>query len=294
MMPFYGRVDHFRLAVESVLAQDNPDWRLTIVDDVFPDPEPGRWVNALADARITYLRNESNLGVSGNFQRCVELMTADYGMLMGCDDMMAPGFVSAIARLTDAFPEAAIIQPGVTVIDSAGQQSRPLPDRVKTFYRLPGSGSRAYSGENLAKSLLRGNWAYFPSLVWRSSWLQQIGFRADLTVVLDLAMLLEIVKRGGTLVLDDEPVFHYRRHSASVSAVTGTDGSKFIEERTLFTETAKDLRQIGWHRAARVADHHVSSRLNALTELLALLAKGPSLGRRVLLSHVLNRPYPRR
>jgi glycosyltransferase involved in cell wall biosynthesis len=71
MMPFYGRPDHFRIAVESVLAQTSRAWRLTVVDDVYPDLEPGKWVTGLKDKRITYVRNEKNLGPSLNFNRCL-------------------------------------------------------------------------------------------------------------------------------------------------------------------------------------------------------------------------------
>ena len=40
-MPFYGSFDHFREAVLSVLGQSDPLWRLTIVDDVYPELAPG-------------------------------------------------------------------------------------------------------------------------------------------------------------------------------------------------------------------------------------------------------------
>ena len=49
MMPFYGRIDHFKLAVQSVLDQTSPDWRLVIVDDVYPDLSAGEWARSSAD-----------------------------------------------------------------------------------------------------------------------------------------------------------------------------------------------------------------------------------------------------
>src|SRR6476661_2974892 len=99
MMPFYGRVDHFKQAVESVLAQTSSDWRLVIVDDVYPDPEPGRWAQALGDPRVTYLRNEVNLRPSRNYQKCVGLMQTEFAVLMGCDDVMLPNYVARVHEL---------------------------------------------------------------------------------------------------------------------------------------------------------------------------------------------------
>jgi len=290
MMPFYGRFDHFRAAVESVLAQSDPDWRLVIIDDVYPDLAPGQWASGLGDDRITYIRNETNLRPSRNYNKAITLARSEFVVIMGCDDVMLPGYVARIAELIEQFPDAAIIQPGVSVIDENGAAVSPLPDRVKAAYRFGGTGARAFSGERLATSLLRGNWTYFPSLVWRTSELEG-GFRADLDVVQDLAKLMQITLRGGSLVLDDTVVFTYRRHSTSVSAVTGPDGSKFRQERTLFREVERAARERGWNSAARAAHNHLTSRLNALTELPGAVLAGNAQGRSTLTRHVLGLDY---
>lgn len=267
VMPFYGRIDHFKLAVESVIAQSDPDWRLIILDDVYPDLSAGEWARSLDDPRIEYLRNDVNLRPSRNYRKGVTLVRTEFVTIMGCDDVMLPGYVARVAELIRRFPDADIIQPGVEVIDEDGALHRPLADRVKGWYRPAGPRPRSVEGEELAVSLLRGNWTYFPSLCWRASELARHGFRVDLDVVQDLAMLLEITLAGGSLVVDDQIVFQYRRHAGSVSAKTGPDGSKFAQERTLFRDVEARLREHGWNRAARAARIHFSSRMNAASEL---------------------------
>lgn len=290
MMPFYGRFDHFVEAVNSVLAQRDPDWRLVIIDDGYPDPAPGRWAQAIDDPRVTYLRNEVNLRPSRNYNKAITLARNPFMVMMGCDDVMLPGYVARVTELMTRFPDAAIIQPGVAVIDENGTATRPLPDRVKALYRPRGSRARELRGEALATSLLRGNFTYFPSLVWRTSELEG-GFRTDLDVVQDLAMLVQITQRGGTLVLDESTEFTYRRHSTSVSAVTGPDGSKFRQERTLFREVEAQAVALGWNRAARAARNHLTSRLNALTELPGAIVSRNAVGRSTLTRHVLGLDY---
>lgn len=285
-MPFYGRFDHLREAVDSVLAQTDDDWRLIVVDDVYPDLAPGMWVAAIDDDRVEYIRNEVNLRPSRNYRKCVSLMESEFAVIMGCDDVMDPGYVARVKELITLHPGVDVIQPGVRVIDENSHESRPLADRVKAVYRPRGRGSRELSGESLATSLLRGNWTYFPSLAWRVSELQKHQFRLDLDVVQDLAMLLAITADGGSLVLDDAPVFRYRRHSSSVSAVTGPDGTKFGQELTLFREADREFRAKGWQRAARAARNHLTSRLNALTELPAAIRARNSIGQRNLIRHV--------
>jgi len=285
MMPFYGDPTLFRAAVQSVLDQTDSHWRLVVIDDLYPDMEPGAWLQGLGDSRVVYHRNIVNLGVAGNFARCIELAEASHTVIMGCDDLLLPNYVARMRARIREFPDASYLQPGVEVIDSEGRVKRPLPDRVKDRYRPDVSGALELGGEQLATSLLRGNWTYFPSICWRTETLRKHGFRSEFQVVLDLALQIEIVLDGGTLVLDSEPTFHYRRHSASVSSWKANDGSRFLEERSFFLSTATRLQEHGWRTAARTAAHHYSSRLNALTRVPAAVAAGSGRGIRTLLAH---------
>jgi glycosyltransferase involved in cell wall biosynthesis len=288
-MPFYGSPEQFRLAVQSVLAQTDPDWRLTVVDDVYPDEEPGRWLQSLGDDRIVYVRNSTNLGVSGNFQKCIDLMTEEHGVIMGCDDLLGERYVARVTELITAFPSASYIQPGVDVIDDEGRPTLPLADRIKRLCRVRGPHPSIHSGEPLAASLMRGNWTYFPSLCWRTETLKRHGFRAEYDVVLDLALQMDILTSGGSLLVDDEVVFSYRRHEASVSSGGAQDGSRFIEERDYFAELRGRFDELGWPRAARAAALHATSRLNAVSRLPGALRARDRAGAAILARHALGR-----
>lgn len=289
VMPFWGDFGHLREAVDSVRGQDDPDWHLTVLDDVFPDLAPGEWVRGLGDERITYLRNDENLGPSRNYSKGVGLVDSDFVVIMGCDDRMLPGYVRRVKELISLFPDADLVQPGVRVIDERGTVYSPLPDRIKDWVSPRGPFPKAFAGESIAASLLRGNWTYFPSLVWRTSLVHE-GFRADLNVVQDLAKIMQIILNDGTIVVDDKPVFEYRRHSQSVSAKTAVDGSKYAQELTLFTEVLSQSRARGWNKAARSAAWHPTSRLSALSVVPAALKAGRRDGARALLSHGFNIP----
>jgi glycosyltransferase involved in cell wall biosynthesis len=278
MMPFYGDPGLFRAAVESVLTQTNPDWRLVVIDDRYPDSASGEWVRSLGDPRIHYVLNETNLGVSGNFSKSVDLVRSEHFVLMGCDDILEPGY---IARMHDAiarFPDASYFQPNVTVIGDRGDAVLPLADRVKAWYRPTRAEAVELSGEDLAVSLLRGNWTYFPSICWRTETVRTYGFDSAFEVVLDLALQIDIVLGNGTMVLLPDHEFRYRRHEGSVSSWTARDGTRFDEERAFFLQTSRKLRTRGWNRAARVAATHYSSRLNAATKLPSALAKRDRAG----------------
>lgn len=267
LLPYYGDVDAMKLAVHSVLGQRYQDWRLVVVDDGYPDPEPARWFSELSDQRVSYQRNEFNLGANANYRKCLDLAAAPLMMVMGADDVLLADHLEVVTELFDTYPGATVVHPGVVVINEHGQPVRPIGDRMKSHYAPSGPYPTELSGEELAVSLLRGNWTYFPALAWRTESIRAVGFRDGLDVVQDLALLLDVAQDGGSLVYDPHPTFRYRRHSAQDSTVRALDGRRFDEERLFMAGEARVLRNLGWPRAARVARWHLSSRLNALSLL---------------------------
>lgn len=285
MLPYYGSADHFRRAVRSVLEQEDQDWRLVIIDDANPDPEPGRWAAALEDPRIHYRRHERNLGINATFQECLDDSRAEWLTVFGCDDVMRPRYLARIRELVTAHPEARIVQPGTAVIDADGAPVRTLVDTAKALYRPRGRRPLLLDGDALAASITRGNWMVFPSLAWHGPTVRRLGFRPGYRVVQDLALALDVCRAGGALLLDDELVFDYRRHAASVSSSGAVDGSRFTEERRFFRELAVDFRQRGWRRAAGAARLHLSSRINAATRIPTAVLRRDLPGARSLLRH---------
>jgi hypothetical protein len=177
----------------------------------------------------------------------------------------------------------------VRVIGSDGRPVRTLVDEAKRRIYAP-RGRSSLAGEELAVSLLRGDWLYFPSLAWRADVLTSVRFRKDLRIIQDLALLMELVQRGVRLVVDDTVCFEYRRHDASESSATAFDGSRFTEAGAFFADTAERLAEHGWPRAARVARRHLSSRIFALTKVPGALRHGE--GARALTRHAIGRGQP--
>jgi len=284
MMPFYGRADHFRLAVESVLAQTNTDWRLVVLDDAYPDEAPGKWLVGLGDPRIEYVRHPANIGINANFQAALDAATADWMVIFGCDDVMLPGYVARVVELVAKHPAATMVHPATSVIDGDGNPARTLVDVMKSVYRPHFRGELELSGEALATSVTRGNWMNFPAIAWRRDSVAPLGFRAGFEIVQDLALVIDGALAGGCLVLDDSVVFHYRRHSESVSSWQAADGRRFREEARFFAQIGDEYEARGWTTARRAARLHLSSRLNALTRLPQAFRNPESRG--VLLRHV--------
>lgn len=288
MLPYYGDVAQMKLAAESVMSQQFSDWRLVVLDDGYPDPEPERWFATIQDPRVIYLKNEDNLGANGNYRKALTLVEADHVVIMGADDVMLPNFLNLAMDAFQTFPSADVVQPGVQVIDENGIACSPLVDKVKRIYAPRVARRLELSGEDMATSLLRADWAYFPSLIWRSETIINIGFTEGLDVVQDLALLLDIAAKGGSMVVDPTLAFLYRRHSASDSSVRALDGRRFDEERAFFKEQNQRFQALGWHRASRAAAFHLTSRLNAGFVMTQALRKGKTDSLPRLMKHVLS------
>ena len=268
LIPFWGDPDLLRAAVRSVLAQDDPDWRLVVVDDCYPDDSVGPWVRALEDPRVSYVRNDINLGITDNYRRCLDLAVAEWVVFLGCDDLLLPGYVSAVRAALARWPDVDIVQPGVQVIDEHGDAVRPLADVVKRrLFRPRLRGETVLQGEELAVSLLRGNWLYWPSLALRTSALREQEFLDGFPLVQDLALVLDLTRSGSRLLVLEDEVFAYRRHAASASSATLVDGRRFDGERRYFAIAMQQSRARGWPRAARAASRHLGSRIHAATVL---------------------------
>ncbi|MEV8512696.1 glycosyltransferase family 2 protein [Dactylosporangium sp. NPDC051484] len=296
MLPHYGELPLLKIAVESIVAQSDERWQLTVMDDNPVERDTGipEYFAALGHPRVRYVRNPRNLGVTGNFQQGVDLATAPFMVIMGCDDVMLPRYVERVHALIDAHPEAVLVQPGVEVIGADGAVVRTLTDTTKRRVYAPRfAGTVTMAGEELAVSLLRGNWLYFPSLAWRTEEIKAVGFDPDLKVIQDLKLILQLVTRGGTLVADDDVVFQYRRHGESLSASSAVTGNRFSEAREFFLGAAARMDAHGWPRAGRAARWHLSSRIHALTMLPAAARQRGSGSVGVLTRYAFGSPRPR-
>lgn len=289
-VPYWGDPALLRETVNSVLAQDCDDWFLTVLDDAYPDASVAQWFAQLNHPRVTYIRNEKNAGIVGNYRKCLASATHELVMLLGCDDVLLPNYVRTVLGAHARFPQAGIIQPGTKVIDENGRDVFTLPDWAKKKVVMPAVARTAVlTGEALATSLLNGDWLYWPSLTFRSDRLAKVDFNADLKITHDLAFVMDLIFLGESMVIEPEVCFAYRRHSKSASTASLFDGRRFADERRYFAIAQQQARQLGWHKAERAARWHYTSRLNALWIAVNAVFKGKFQAAGLLMQHVFNR-----
>ncbi len=260
LLPYWGDFTLLTKAVDSVLSQTSDDWHLYILDDCYPDKQAERYYTTNPHQKITYIRHRENIGITKNFNFALSKSTAEFCILLGCDDILLPAYIETALKKIGT---ADIYQPSVDVIDANGKTYLPLGDRVKRWLQPKKSGM--LQGEKLVTSLCYGNWLYFPSLLWRTQTIKKYGFNEQYTIVEDVQLEFEILSNGGTLFFDKQTTFQYRRFANSLSSrEKSKNGVRFSEEKDIYTRYAAFFKKIGWRRASLAAKIRITSRLNNL------------------------------
>lgn len=88
IMAAYNAEKTIKLSIESVINQTYPNWELIIIDDNSMDAT-GRIVAQfiLKDSRITYIKNECNIGVSQTRFKGLKFATNDWIAILDSDDI---------------------------------------------------------------------------------------------------------------------------------------------------------------------------------------------------------------
>ena len=88
-IPAYNNAAYIKETIDSVLGQTYTNLELVICDDHSKD-DTVRVIEEIKDDRIKLYKNEKNLGMSGNWNRCLSKCTGEFIKLICADDMLAP------------------------------------------------------------------------------------------------------------------------------------------------------------------------------------------------------------
>ena len=265
----YGYVPYLEETLQSLIATQPDSVPIYVLDDCSPTSEVYEIAKKFSH-RIDYIRSEVNRGVSGSFNAAADLVETDYLMLVGPDDRVTTSLEKFLLEIDHEALDAVVIQPGVSVIDSSGGPVLPLNDRVKNW--IAPKPNATYSGEYLAVTLLKGDWAYNPSLLWQVSYLKETRYNETLKTAMDLDILLRLTFDGKSLFRTDSKAFEYRRHAGAVSS-RNAGSQQFGEEISIHRRAFESAKSKGWLVAAKWARRAPTSRLHAVLLLRGLNSK---------------------
>lgn len=107
-----------------IVVEDNPE----------PDSPICRYLTSLDDDRLSYYRNEKNLGLVDNFNRAVSLSDAPYAVLVHDDDYLLPDYIESIDKVIALKNEADIICPApVKWLEYKGEPAPVVQEEQKQY-----------------------------------------------------------------------------------------------------------------------------------------------------------------
>lgn len=117
-IPVY-KAKFLREAINSVLTQTYNNFELIIVNDHSPE-DIDSVVSAFSDKRISYYKNEVNIGGKdpvANWNKCLSYAKGEYFALLCDDDLYEPTFIQEMLTLSNKYPSCNVFRSGVNVID---------------------------------------------------------------------------------------------------------------------------------------------------------------------------------
>ncbi len=205
LIPTYNYARYLPLAIESVLNQDFTDFELIIQDDCSKDNTAGAVERYLSDRRLIFETNECNLGLAGNWNRCLSKARGEYIKFVFGDDMLASSeCLGKMVSVLDSDRSVSLVSSSRNVIDSASR----FVDVVSEF----GECFTADGPEIIFLCLLRlANYVGEPSAVMFRKADSGRGFSPRYSHLIDLEMWFHLLEQGRFCFID-EPLASFRVH----------------------------------------------------------------------------------
>lgn len=222
-IPTYNGTAYLHACLDSLLAQTFADFEVIVVDDHSSDTSFAIAEQyAVRDNRIRVHRNAHNLGLVGNWNRCVELAQGAWIKFLFHDDLLAP---TCLQRMFDA------AQSGASSLVTCRRELIFAPDVDPTFAdevrNIPTMdtvfGDRRYiSAADFCQAVLDHfcvNMIGEPTVIMlRRDVFQRYGhFNADLIQICDLEYWIRIAIHEGITYVP-ETLASFRVHNSATSA----------------------------------------------------------------------------
>ncbi len=228
LIPTYNYAHFIAEALESIWQQSYSDFEVIVIDDASTDQTESVCVPFVkADPRIRFLRNDRNLGMVPNWNKCLECARGEYVKVLLADDRLngseslalQVGALEADARISIVTSSRAIIdEDSVTreLWDPLGSHDRRVRLREVESHMLQSVGSGMNRiGEPSAVMFRRRN--------------AGAGFSESFRQLVDFEMWLRQMQHG-ELWYFKNPLCAFRRHGKQQSAVNSAGAVGELEE----------------------------------------------------------------
>ncbi|MGC9354636.1 MAG: glycosyltransferase family 2 protein [Mariniphaga sp.] len=116
-MPCYERKEFFLEALESALNQ-TIKCKVIVVDNC---SSHNYYEKVCEEKGVTYYRNQTNIGLYPNINRCFELSETEYVKILDDDDILSPLYVESFLKAKNSHPDIDIFFSDFALVSSKGK-----------------------------------------------------------------------------------------------------------------------------------------------------------------------------
>jgi glycosyltransferase involved in cell wall biosynthesis len=228
-IPTFNSENYLREAIESALIQNNQDLEIVIVDNCSTD-HTGTLVKDFQkreDRRIRFYKNDRNIGLAGNFNKCLEYAKGEYIKFLCSDDLLLPECIERMAGVLDAHQSVSLVCSGRLILNRNGE---------KLGYKKYLSAETIIRGSSATTRCLFGkNYIGEPTAVMFRKRDAGRYFREDLPQLMDMEMWFYLLEQGDLLNIG-VPLCAIRLHSGQMTHTNKESGKLIDDNVKLFDE----------------------------------------------------------
>ncbi len=224
-IPAYNSAATIAKTIESILAQTYTELEINVIDDQSKD-HTLEVVRQFTDPRIHVYENEVNLGMVGNWTKCLEVASGKYVKLVCADDLLDETAIEREVMALEGNPSAVMAESDTRLVDINGK-------KTGEFHRYHKSG--LVPGKKIAKtSIIWNNFFGAPvNNLIRKSVFDEIGyFDKDFTYILDFEMWTRIACTGDVFIIHELLNSFTIRHDSNTGNLIGSDRKTYVDEHS--------------------------------------------------------------
>lgn len=206
-LPVYNGERYLQAAIESALQQGFGDFELVICDDASTD-HTVELCRSIKDPRLRLIEAHENLGLAGNWNRCIAACRGALLKYLAQDDLLLPGALESFLFHQSLYPDQSFFFCSNEQIDEDGATVR---------FRKPPLAHPLQSPDQLLRLLFEhGNQIGGPTnTLIRTAAIEEVGwFDARSSYSLDWVLWVQLARRFGGVYLD-RPLVQIREHRGS-------------------------------------------------------------------------------
>lgn len=231
-IPIFNGADYIRQAIHSVLEQDYQDYEIIVVDNASTD-QTVEILEAMllrGGDRIHVYKNDQNIGLAGNLNKCLEYARGEYIKFLCVDDLLLPGCLGKMVAGLDTYPTVTVVCGGRLAVNKTGES---------LGFRRYAPRTEVVSGYKvISRSLFVGNLIGEPTAVMFRKRDLVSPFREDLPQLMDIEMWFRLLEQGDLLSLQD-PLCAIRIHDAQMTQANIRSGQLISDNVKVFDDYSR-------------------------------------------------------